>query len=230
MRVFSSSVAFVTLSGKGAESIRTLPLGLANVTIVSQYRSDWGLAFAGLVLMMLPVLIALPLLWWTRERHPLTPLLYGAIALHALVLIVGGHYTYARVPLGFDLQQWLGLQRNPYDRIGHLFQGLVPALIAREVLLRGAYIRTRGMLNFVVVCAVMFVSSVYELIEWGTALAFGQGAVEFLGTQGDPWDTQSDMFLALIGAVAALALFSRWHDRQLAPPRVAAGASPKRPD
>lgn len=167
------------------------------------------------LLEVLPVLMALPLLWWTRERHPLTPLLYGAIALHALVLIVGGHYTYARVPLGFDLQQWLGLQRNPYDRIGHLFQGLVPALIAREVLLRGAYIRTRGMLNFVVVCAVMFVSSVYELIEWGTALAFGQGAVEFLGTQGDPWDTQSDMFCALIGSLLSLLLLSRWQDRQL---------------
>jgi len=167
------------------------------------------------LLEVLPVLIALPLLWWTRERHPLTPLLYGAIALHALVLIVGGHYTYARVPLGFDLQQWLGLQRNPYDRIGHLFQGLVPALIAREVLLRGAYIRTRSMLNFVVVCAVMFVSSVYELIEWGTALAFGQGAVEFLGTQGDPWDTQSDMFCALIGSLLSLLLLSRWQDRQL---------------
>lgn len=129
--------------------------------------------------------------------------------------MLGGMYTYARVPLGFTLQDWFGFERNPYDRIGHFFQGFVPALIAREILLRGNFVRTRGMLNFVVICVVMFISAFYELIEWWAALLLGGGAVEFLGTQGDPWDTQSDMFLALIGGITALLSMSRWHDRQI---------------
>ncbi len=130
--------------------------------------------------------------------------------------MVGGAYTYARVPMGFALQDWLHLERNPYDRIGHFFQGFVPALAAREILLRGKYINGKRMLAFLVICVVMTVSVTYEFIEWATALAFGQGAVDFLGTQGDPWDTQWDMFMALIGAVTALLLLSRFHDRQIA--------------
>lgn len=172
--------------------------------------------FGTWLLEVFPVIIALPLLWFTRTGFPLTPLLYYAICLHGLVLMLGGMYTYARVPLGFELQEWFGLARNPYDRIGHFFQGFVPALIAREILLRGNFVRTAGMRNFVVICMVMFVSSFYELIEWWTALWLGQGAVEFLGTQGDPWDTQSDMFLALIGAICALVTMSRWQNRQIA--------------
>lgn len=164
----------------------------------------------------LPVLIALPVLWATYRRFPLTSLLYGCIFVHAAILIVGGAYTYARVPLGFELQEWLQLSRNPYDKIGHFAQGFVPAMVAREVLLRGSYVRGRRMLAFLVVCVVLAISATYELLEWWSALALGQGADEFLGTQGDPWDTQSDMFFALIGAVSALALLSRWHDRQLA--------------
>ena len=171
-------------------------------------RATWLLEVA-------PVLIALPLLWYTRSRFPLTRLLYACIFMHAIVLMVGGAYTYARVPLGFAIQDAFDLQRNPYDKIGHFAQGFVPALAAREVLLRGRYVRGRGMLAFLVVCVVLAVSACYEFVEWGAALAMGQGADEFLGTQGDPWDTQSDMFMALIGAITALATCSRLHDRQL---------------
>lgn len=163
-----------------------------------------------------PVLIALPILARSHRHFPLTSLLYACIFVHALVLMLGGAYTYARVPLGFTLQDLLHLGRNPYDKIGHFFQGFVPALVAREILLRGDQVRGRKMLAFLSVCVVLAISATYELIEWGAALALGQGADEFLGTQGDPWDTQSDMFCALIGAITALALFSRLHDRQLA--------------
>ena len=167
------------------------------------------------MLEVFPVVIALPVLWATYHRFPLTNLLYFFIFLHALVLMLGGAYSYARVPLGFYLADWLDLSRNPYDKIGHFFQGLVPALVAREILVRGRFVRGRKMLAFVVVCIVLAISALYELIEWAAALILGQGADEFLGTQGDPWDTQSDMFLALIGGIAALLLFSRPHDRQI---------------
>lgn len=162
-----------------------------------------------------PVLIALPILACSHRSIPLTSLLYVCIFVHALVLMLGGAYTYARVPLGFTLQDLLHLGRNPYDKIGHFFQGFVPALVAREILLRGDHVRGRRMLAFLSVCVVLAISATYELIEWGAALALGQGADEFLGTQGDPWDTQSDMFFALIGAVTALTLLGRLHDRQL---------------
>ena len=167
------------------------------------------------LLEVLPIIVVLPLLWFTRTRYPLTALLYVAIFLHAVVLMTGGAYTYARVPLGFYLADVLDLSRNPYDKIGHFFQGLVPALAVREILLRGAYVRGRRMLAFIVVCVVLAISATYELIEWGAALALGQGADEFLGTQGDVWDTQSDMFCALLGAITALLVFARLHDRQL---------------
>ena len=172
-------------------------------------RATWALEVA-------PAVIALPVLLATARRYPLTPLLYVLIALHMLVLILGGAYTYARVPLGFSIQEAFHLGRNPYDKIGHFMQGLVPALVAREVLLQRGYLRSRRMAGFLSVCVAMAVSAVYELIEWWTALAIGQDANEFLGTQGDPWDTQSDMFFALIGATVAMTLLARWHDRQLA--------------
>lgn len=167
------------------------------------------------LLEVMPVLIVLPLLWVTRYRFPLTPLLYGLIFAHAVVLIVGGFYTYARVPLGFQLQEWLGLERNPYDKIGHWFQGFVPATVAREVLIRGRFVNGRRMLNFLILCVVLAISVAYEWLEWLAAISFGGGAYEFLGTQGDPWDTQSDMLFALIGGISALALLPRLHDRQL---------------
>ena len=167
------------------------------------------------LLEVLPVMVALPILWATWKRFPLTTLLYVCIFLHALVLMLGGAHTYARVPLGFALQEWLHFERNPYDRIGHFFQGFVPAIAAREILLRGKFVNGKWMLSFLVVCVVLAVSVTYEFIEWGTALALGGGAVEFLGTQGDPWDTQWDMFMALVGSLTALLLFSRLHDRQI---------------
>jgi len=168
------------------------------------------------LLEVLPVLVALPLLAVTYRRFPLTTLLYVCIFLHCIVLMVGGAYTYARVPLGFEVQQLLGLQRNPYDKLGHFFQGFVPALAAREILLRTGSVQGPRMLAFLVVCVVMAISAWYELVEWGAALALGQGAEDFLGTQGDPWDTQSDMFTAFLGGLCALALFSRLQDRQMA--------------
>ncbi len=163
-----------------------------------------------------PVLIALPLIASTRRRYPLTTLLTVLIAAHCLVLIGGGAYTYARVPFGFWLQDLLGTARNPYDKIGHFMQGFVPAMVAREIFLRGGYVVGRRMIAFLCVCVALAISASYELIEWAAALIMGQGADEFLGTQGDVWDTQSDMFMALIGSCSALALLSRWHDRQLA--------------
>ncbi|RZJ26703.1 MAG: DUF2238 domain-containing protein [Haliea sp.] len=168
------------------------------------------------VLEVAPVLLALPVLAFTRQRFPLSTLLYVLIAAHMLVLILGGAYTYARVPLGFWLQDLMHLGRNPYDKIGHFMQGLVPALVAREILLRGAYVSGRRMAGFLSVCVAMAISAVYELIEWWAALALGQGADEFLGTQGDIWDTQSDMFLALIGATVAVTLLAKWQDSQMA--------------
>ena len=168
------------------------------------------------LLEIFPVLIALPVIAMTRERFPLTPLLLFLICLHALVLIYGGAYSYARVPLGFWMQELLGTTRNPYDKIGHFMQGFVPALVAREIFMRGGYVTGRKMTAFLCICTVMAVSAWYELIEWAAAVAFGGGAEAFLGTQGDPWDTQSDMLFAFIGGSVALLLMSRIHDRQMA--------------
>ena len=165
---------------------------------------------------VVPVLIVVPVLLATYRRFPLTSLLYACIFAHALVLMLGGAYTYARVPLGFEIADALGLHRNPYDKIGHFFQGFVPALAAREVIVRGGHVRGRGMVAFVCVCIALAISAAYELVEWGAALALGQGADDFLGTQGDPWDTQSDMFSALIGAMVALLSLSAFHDGQMA--------------
>ncbi|MCH7388384.1 DUF2238 domain-containing protein [Acinetobacter modestus] len=164
---------------------------------------------------VVPVLVVLPILFATYSKFPLTNLLYSLIFLHAMVLIVGGAYTYARVPLGFEIAQWFSLDRNPYDKIGHFMQGFVPAIAAREILIRHQILAKGKMLSFIVICIVLAISATYELIEWAAALALGQGAQEFLGTQGYEWDTQSDMFFALIGAIAALLFLSKWHNQQL---------------
>lgn len=197
---------------------RTVPPVLAALaTLALLVLSGWNPHDRATWLMeVAPVLVVLPLLCLTRERFPLTPLLYVCIFFHAVVLMVGGAYTYARVPIGFAVQDAFHLSRNPYDKLGHFFQGFVPALAAREILIRGDYVHGRRMLAFLVVSVVLAISATYELVEWGAALALGQGADEFLGTQGDPWDTQSDMFAALIGALVALSCLSRLHDRQLA--------------
>lgn len=187
-----------------------LLIGLLVLSGISPFdRGTWLMEVA-------PVLLVLPLLALSRRRFPLTTLLYSLIFVHACVLMLGGAYTYARVPLGFHLQDWLHLERNPYDRIGHFFQGFVPVIAAREVLLRHRIVRRGPMLVVLLLSVVLAVSACYELIEWGAAVALGAAADDFLGTQGDPWDTQWDMFMALLGAGIALLLLSRWHDRQLA--------------
>jgi putative membrane protein len=162
-----------------------------------------------------PILIAVPVLVATRRRFPLTPLAYRLILVHALILMVGGRYTYAEVPVGFWVRDALGLARNHYDRLGHFAQGFVPAIIAREILIRKTPLRPGRWLFFLVTCVCLSVSAVYELVEWWTAVATGEAATAFLGTQGDPWDTQWDMFLALLGALTAQLTVARAHDRQL---------------
>jgi putative membrane protein len=167
------------------------------------------------VLEVFPVIIGLPLPIYFHPRFRFTPLVSTLMAIHAVILMVGGRYTYAEVPLGFRIQEWFGFARNHYDRIGHFAQGFVPAMVAREILIRRSPLRGTRWLPFVAVCFCLAFSALYELIEFWTALATGEQAEAFLGTQGDPWDTQWDMMLALIGAIAALVLLSRWHDRQL---------------
>lgn len=163
-----------------------------------------------------PVLIIVPLLLATAKRFPLTPLAYRLVFLHALILMIGGHYTYARVPLGYWVQDLFDLARNHYDRLGHFAQGFVPAIVVREVLLRTSPLRSGKWLFFLVTCVCLAVSACYEFVEWWAALLGGEAADAFLGTQGDPWDTQWDMFLAFIGAMTAQLLLGRRHDRELA--------------
>jgi putative membrane protein len=171
-------------------------------------RFTWWLEVA-------PVLIAVPVLIYVYQRFRFTRLTYTLIWLHAIILMVGGHYTYARVPLGFWVEQAFDLGRNHYDRLGHFVQGFVPAMVAREILIRKSPLKGSRWLPFLVVCFCLAFSAFYELIEFWTALASGEGATDFLGTQGDVWDTQWDMQLALIGAVTALVFLSRVQDRQM---------------
>ena len=165
------------------------------------------------VLEVLPAVIGALILVFTYQKFRLTTLLYVLILLHCIILMVGGHYTYAEVPLFDGL---FGAERNNYDKLGHFVQGFVPALIAREILIRKNVVNGRGWLNFFVICIAMTLSAVYELVEWAVAVISGEGADAFLGTQGYVWDTQSDMAMALIGAICALIFFSKRHDRQLA--------------
>ncbi len=169
-------------------------------------RATWWMEVA-------PVLIVWPLLFAIRRRFAFTPLALGLIGFHGLVLMLGGAYSYARVPIGFAVQDWLGLARNPYDRFGHLMQGFAPAIVVREILVRRALLRVPGLVAPITLMICLAVSAGYELIEFAAAMLLGQGADEFLGTQGDPWDTQWDMLMCLIGAALALVTLSRWHDR-----------------
>mgnify|MGYP001466573043 FL=1 len=162
-----------------------------------------------------PVLIGLPIVVLTARRFPLTPLAYTLLAVHACILMLGGKYTYAEVPLGHWVSQLMGWTRNNYDRLGHLAQGFVPAIVGREILLRTSPLRPGKWLTFIVIAICLGISASYELIEWGTALATGSAADAFLGTQGDPWDTQEDMAMAGVGAVLALLTLRRVQDRQL---------------
>jgi putative membrane protein len=168
------------------------------------------------VLEIAPVLTALPVLVATYRRFRLTPLVYRLLFVHACVLALGAHYTYAEVPPGAWARDVFGLARNHYDRVGHLAQGFVPAMVAREILVRTSPLRSGKWLFTLVTCVALAISAAYELVEWATALATGSAADAFLATQGDPWDTQWDMFLALVGAVTAQLLLGRRHDRELA--------------
>lgn len=195
---------------------RKEPLALLIVALIALIISGVNAAERGTWWMeVFPVILALPLLIATYRRFPLTTMAYRLIFLHALILMVGGHYTYAKVPLGFWMEQAFGFTRNHYDRIGHFAQGFVPAILAREVLLRRSPLKAGKWLFFLVICVCLAISVCYEFIEWWVALIGGSSADAFLGTQGDPWDTQEDMFMALIGALCALAFFSRTHDRAL---------------
>lgn len=172
------------------------------------------------LLEVLPAIIALPILFFTYQKFPLTRLSYVLILIHAIILMVGAHYTYALVPINeLPLFNWLrdalDLNRNYYDRIGHFAQGFVPAIIAREILIRKNVVKTDAWLFFVVCCICLSISACYEFIEWWVALASGIAAEAFLGTQGDVWDTQWDMLLALIGAISAQILLKDLHDKQL---------------
>ena len=165
---------------------------------------------------VVPALVAVVVLAATRRRFPLTPMLYLLILAHSIVLMVGGHYTYAEVPLFDWLKDVFGWQRNNYDKLGHFTQGFVPALVAREIFVRRNVVNGRRWLGFIVVCICLAISAFYELIEWWVAVLSGTGADAFLGTQGYAWDTQSDMLWALIGAISAVVTMSKYHDRQLA--------------
>jgi len=167
------------------------------------------------VLEVFPVIGAVPIVLATRRRFPLTTLAYVLIAVHACILMVGGRYTYAEVPLFNWIRDAFHLARNHYDRVGHLAQGFIPAIVAREVLLRKTALTRGGWLFFLVTSVCLAISAVYELIEWGTAATSGSAADAFLGTQGDPWDTQKDMLCAGIGAIAGQLLLARLHDRQI---------------
>jgi putative membrane protein len=166
------------------------------------------------VLEVFPVVVAVPLLLATRRRFPLTTLVYCLIAVHATILMVGGRYTYAEVPLGDWIRDVFHLARNHYDRLGHFAQGLVPALVAREILLRKTPLRRGGWLFFLVTSVCLAISAVYELVEWIAAAATGSAADAFLGTQGDPWDTQKDMLFAGIGAIVGQLTLAKTQDRQ----------------
>lgn len=213
------------LSGRGAVNIERAAIatvdtreGSVLLLLVAAALIWSGIAPADRLTWLLEVIwvvVGVPILLATRQRYPLTRLLYLLIALHCLILIVGGRYTYAQVPIGFWVQEWFDFSRNHYDRLGHFAQGFVPAILARELLLRQTPLKPGGWLSYLCVAAALSFSAFFEMIEWWAALIWGGAADAFLATQGDVWDTQWDMFMALIGACTALALLSGLHDRQL---------------
>lgn len=196
---------------KGSERTALLVIGAVALVIsgINPFdRATW-------IMEVFPIFIGVPLLIATYPRFKFTPLAYRLIFIHALILMLGGHYTYARVPLGFWVQDLLDLGRNHYDRLGHLAQGFIPAILVREVLLRKSPLKQGKWLFFLVTSVCLAVSACYEFIEWWAALLGGESATDFLGTQGDVWDTQWDMFLAFLGAMLAQVTLSRVHDGQL---------------
>ncbi len=194
--------------------------------MLNRYSITWLVVFAAVFvwsaiapfdrftwfLEVLPAVIGLAILAWTYNRFRLTPLVYNLVLIHCIILMIGGHYTYAEVPFFDNL---LGMERNNYDKLGHFAQGFIPAMIARELLIRLDVVNGRWWRDLYAVCFCLAFSAFYELIEWWVAALSGEGAEDFLGTQGYAWDTQSDMGFALLGAITALILLSYWHDRQL---------------
>ncbi|MEE4250831.1 MAG: DUF2238 domain-containing protein [Alcanivoracaceae bacterium] len=172
-------------------------------------RATWALEIA-------PALIAWAILLGTRQRFTFTPLLYALILIHCIILMIGGKYTYALVPAGDWVSELLGWSRNNYDKLGHLAQGFVPAMVARELFIRRQVVSSAGWRFALIMLSVLGISAAYELIEWWVALLSEEAAESFLGTQGYIWDTQSDMFMAMLGAIAALLTLGKWHDRQIA--------------
>jgi putative membrane protein len=167
------------------------------------------------VLETLPFMIALPVLLFSYRKFPLTHLAYTLIALHAMILMLGGHYSYAKVPLGFWMEDWFGWTRNNYDKIGHFMQGFGPAIYVREVLVRASPVKRGGWLAFLSVCVPLAFSALYEILEWAASLSNPADTEAFLGTQGYVWDTQTDMLMCLVGSIVAVIVLPRWHDRQL---------------
>ena len=188
---------------------------LAAVVAVLVWSGIRPLEYLTWLLEVTPALAGLAVLAFTWRRFPFTPLVCSLMAAHMILLAVGGHYTYAKVPVGAWFAEWLHLSRNHYDRLGHFAQGLVPAMIAREILIRLRVVSSPAWRNFFIVSICLAISATYELFEWSAAVVLGQKSDSFLGTQGDPWDTQEDMFCALVGAVCALLFLTRWHDAQL---------------
>ncbi len=178
-----------------------IPIKAADIILVPSFR--------------LPALVGAAVLWTTRDSFPLTSLTYVLILIHCIILMVGGHYTYAEVPLGDWVRDLFDHSRNNYDKVGHFAQGFIPAIVAREVLIRLSVFNSKRWRDFFIVCLCLAISAFYELIEWWVAALSGEGADAFLGTQGYAWDTQSDMALALLGAILALLMLGRLHDRQL---------------
>lgn len=164
----------------------------------------------------LPVMIALPVILLTYRRFPLTSLTYTLIAVHAMILMLGGHYSYAKVPLGFWMEDWFGWTRNNYDKIGHFMQGFGPAIYVREILARSSPLKPGKWLGFLSVAVPLAFSAIYEIIEWLASLTNPADTEAFLGTQGYIWDTQTDMFLCLIGSIVALVFLSKLHNRYVA--------------
>lgn len=202
----------MSMVAKRREPLVLLALGSMALVIsgIHPYdRTTWCLEVA-------PVVIGVPLLLATSRRFRFSLLAYRLVFIHALILMVGGHYTYARVPLGFWVQDLFDLARNHYDRLGHLAQGFIPAILAREILVRTSPLKPGKWLFFIVVSVCLALSAFYEFIEWWAALIGGVAATDFLGTQGDVWDTQWDMFLAFIGSILAQILLSGVHDREIA--------------
>ncbi|KAA3639370.1 MAG: DUF2238 domain-containing protein [Proteobacteria bacterium] len=196
-------------------SVRVLWFLLVLFVVILAWSAYQPYDLATWALEVSPAILGAIILLLTYRQFQLTGLLYMLIFLHAVVLVVGGHYTYARVPYFDGFMSFIWPERNNYDKLGHFMQGLVPAILSRELVIRFNVFNSRAWMNFFIVCFCLGFSAFYELIEWWVALLSDEASESFLGTQGYVWDTQSDMFLALIGAVLALVLFSRWHDRQL---------------